>query len=291
MEACKTGCMSALLMSLAISLLTKTSYGDSWTYKGNHGVSHWAELFSRNCAGKFQSPVDLSPMSMKKDSKLGDFTFTNFDDVTDVVQELWNNGHTAQVSYLSGDLRVNGGGLRSEYKVLQFHFHWGSDNTQGSEHTISGVPYPMEMHVVTYNVHYDNFTNALNYADGLAVLGVFFEVGNFGNCDFDTLTKALPSVKTPGSTILLDPVPLNLLLPFNTEKYYRYQGSLTSPPCNEAVTWTLFRDPVILSDDKLEAFRGLQALERDEITNAHLPMVDNFRPTQPLHGREIKTSF
>ena len=52
---------------------------------------------------------------------------------------------TAQVTYASGDLRVSGGGLSSEYGVVQFHFHWGSSDQQGSEHTIDGVPYPMEV--------------------------------------------------------------------------------------------------------------------------------------------------
>ena len=52
---------------------------------------------------------------------------------------------TAQVTYASGDLRVSGGSLSSEYGVVQFHFHWGSSDEKGSEHTIDGVPYPMEV--------------------------------------------------------------------------------------------------------------------------------------------------
>lgn len=51
----------------------------------------------------------------------------------------------AQVTYVTGDLRVSGGGLLSEYGVEQFHFHWGGDDTRGSEHTINGVPFPMEV--------------------------------------------------------------------------------------------------------------------------------------------------
>lgn len=45
-------------------------------------------------------------------------------------------------------LIVSGGGLiHSTYKVAQFHFHWGSDNTKGSEHTYNGISYPMEVFV------------------------------------------------------------------------------------------------------------------------------------------------
>lgn len=50
-----------------------------------------------------------------------------------------------QVDYLTGSLRVNGGDLGSEYEVAQFQFHWGSNDSQGSEHTTDGRPYPMEV--------------------------------------------------------------------------------------------------------------------------------------------------
>ncbi|KAK7109810.1 carbonic anhydrase 3-like [Littorina saxatilis] len=297
MEACKTGCMSALLMSLTISLLIRTSYGSSWTYRGDRGVNHWSALFPESCAGRSQSPVDLTPRNprnprnMRKNRQLGNFIFTNFNGVSDVVQQLSNTGLSVVMSYQSGDLRVSGGGLCSEFKVLQLHFHWGSLDTQGSEHTICGESYPMEMHVVTFNLKYDNLTNALNYADGLAVLGVFFKVGNSWNSNFDTITNALPSIMTPGSSIQLDPIPLDQLLPSNTKHYYRYQGSLTTPPCTEAVIWTVFRDPVTISYDQMEAFRALQSSERDEKSNGPLPLVDNYRPPQPLNGRKIKISF
>ena len=33
---------------------------------------------------------------------------------------------------------IKGGTLKGNYKLLQFHFHWGSSNDHGSEHTIDG---------------------------------------------------------------------------------------------------------------------------------------------------------
>lgn len=36
--------------------------------------------------------------------------------------------------------------------------------------------YPMEMHIVHKNKIYSNLSNALNYKDGLVVLGIFFQV-------------------------------------------------------------------------------------------------------------------
>ena len=58
---------------------------------------------------------------------------------------IHNNGHTAQVDVietLAGDVGIlSGGPLASDYQILQLHFHWGSDNTQGSEHTLDGQRY------------------------------------------------------------------------------------------------------------------------------------------------------
>jgi len=45
---------------------------------------------------------------------------------------------------------VSGSALSNDYYLEQFHFHWGTDNSFGSEHTIDGNAYPME---VTANGH------------------------------------------------------------------------------------------------------------------------------------------
>ena len=59
----------------------------------------------------------------------------------------------ALMSLASGDLRVSGGGLSGQYRVLQLHFHWGSDDSQGSEHAVNGEHFPLEVgHCGGYDV-------------------------------------------------------------------------------------------------------------------------------------------
>lgn len=42
-------------------------------------------------------------------------------------------------------VEVSGGGLQYNYSTLQFHFHWGSRDTNGSEHKVDSKRYPMEV--------------------------------------------------------------------------------------------------------------------------------------------------
>ena len=43
------------------------------------------------------------------------------------------------------DVYINGGDLGKVFKVHGLHFHWGEDNTKGSEHRVNGKMYPLEV--------------------------------------------------------------------------------------------------------------------------------------------------
>lgn len=42
-------------------------------------------------------------------------------------------------------MAVSGGGLPGVYHTVQLHFHWGGPAGNGSEHTVDGHRYPMEV--------------------------------------------------------------------------------------------------------------------------------------------------
>ena len=82
------------------------------------------------------------------------------------------------------------------FNFLQLHWHWGSDSSQGSEHTLDGKEFPIEIHLVHVNTKYLNDDGSpsvenLNQPDGLAVLGVFYEISEEDN---DGLTTVLDKV-------------------------------------------------------------------------------------------------
>ena len=52
---------------------------------------------------------------------------------------------------LNDDIYLVGGGLGDMYKVAQLHFHWGNEDEQGSEHTLDGKSYPLEVRVTKDN--------------------------------------------------------------------------------------------------------------------------------------------
>lgn len=85
-----------------------------------------------------------------------------------------NNKHSVEVRFkqLTGLPSVKGGSLPSEFILDHMHFHWES------EHTIDGKRYPLELHLVHYDARHGNISEAKKMKDGLAVLGVLFNVSS-----------------------------------------------------------------------------------------------------------------
>lgn len=218
-----------------------------WGYEGEGSPGNWGGLrpeFSLCGLGQFQSPVDIRPTFS---ADLPDLAF----DYRSSPLEILNNGHTVQVNFPEGSV-LNAGGVL--HRLLQLHFHTPSENT------IDGKAYSMEMHLVHRTE-----------AGTLGVVGVMIGEGGHNEAAEKTW-RHLPPRKT--GAVTHEDVTVNAaeLLPSDL-RYYRFMGSLTTPPCTEGVNWYVLREPVYFSKGQVEKFRRI------------FPM--NARPVQPLNSRMI----
>ena len=243
------GWKNLLLVGAALAFVSSAgaaSDGAHWEYEGEHGPSHWAELGTdfASCSGSEQSPIDLNGQAIPAAVHAPAIYWQPAR-----VSEVINNGHTFQVSLdNAGKILVDG----VPYKFLQFHFH------AGSEHTFHGTRFPLEVHLVH------------QAEDGrLAVIGVMFEKGAH-NPLLDDLIKVMPG--TTGAAHPTMKINLNDFLPDSWEAY-RYEGSLTTPPCSEIVAWTVFSKPIIASPDQIAVFETL--------------FPHSYRPVQPQNRRFV----
>jgi len=184
--------------SLPVTCLDGGDHEFHWCYEGDCGAEFWGDHFPA-CNGESQSPIDIvtGPAPVPPPAPLN---FGNYDKIrmeqlslTNQVENYGgivdgkgtrledgtfkNNGHTAQldvIATLPGDVGVlSGGHLEGDYQILQLHFHWGADDTKGSEHTLDGKMFPLELHIVHKKVGEPDF---LSVPGGLSVTGFFFEV-------------------------------------------------------------------------------------------------------------------
>ena len=197
---------------------------------------------------------------------------------------------------------LSGGPLQSgsTYKILQLHFHWGANDARGSEHTVGGREYPIEMHIVHIR---NGFADPLNTPTGLAVTGFFFEISPIDNVALFPLTSALSSIVNSKDSIPFSGSSFNindLISPVaTTSAYTYYSGSLTTPTCNEVVEWINILTPLKISSRQLALFRYfnyqchifkklfLKIVFRELMDGKDKKIVDNYRPPQPLNGRTV----
>ena len=160
-----------------------------------------------------------------------------------------NTGNSFKVDVNDKLTSLHGGGLTDEYKLVQFHAHWGTTaGAKGSEHTVNGKLYPAELHLVHWNTKYGLLTKAVTEPDGLAVIGIFLEVGPDDHPEFEKVVQAFPKIHYKNMTHTFQEVSIDptKFLPEDMS-YWHYKGSLTTPPLDESVMWHVVRTPIHIS--------------------------------------------
>ncbi len=217
-----------------------------WSYEGEGAPENWVELGYNQCAGGTQSPIDLSNPTP---ADLENIRF----EYGEAAVKILNNGHTIQVDQIEGSQIIIGG---ETYLLKQFHFH------SPSEHTLNGEQFPLEMHLVHKTADESK----------AAVVGVFIREGA-ENGAFAPVWADLPAEESEVAQETGATVSLAALLPAE-QQIYRYDGSLTTPPCTPNVLWSVMQTPIEMSAGQIAEFTRI--------------MEGNNRPVQALNQRDLQ---
>jgi carbonic anhydrase len=226
--------MRCVLVAVAVSACAHAPA--HWGYEGEHGPNAWGRLDPTYVA--CESGQHQSPIDLHGAEEASlpplEARYAAF------TPALVDNGHTLQAAAPPGNVVVIDG---HPLELAQFHFH------RPSEHLIDGKPWPAELHFV----HRDE-------AGKLAVIAVPLSEGP---ADHAALAALLAGEQ-------VNPADL-----FPVERtYFQYEGSLTTPPCTEGVTWRVFVSPISASAQQL-----LQVEKR---------VPTNSRPVMPLNDRRLR---
>ncbi|KAF7995028.1 hypothetical protein HCN44_004500 [Aphidius gifuensis] len=227
------------LVFLILGIHVTLQSPDGWGYTDKHGPKTWEGICQ---LGTRQSPIDIVDDDTLE-ADLGPLEFIKYDHLYNAT--VTNNGHTIQVA-LKGQPLLSGGGLETNYQLDQMHFHWEA------EHTINGYRDPLELHLVHYNKKYNNFTTALKHENSISVVAVLFEKSEVDNKHLQPIIDAAKQVSNweLKSKIDIDvqgTVLPTLFIPADRTMYYRYDGSLTTPTCQEIVTWFIMTEKLPVS--------------------------------------------
>ncbi|XP_033226987.1 carbonic anhydrase 2 isoform X1 [Belonocnema kinseyi] len=296
---------------------------EEWDYSSRNGPSTWVEKFPM-AAGSRQSPVNIETERAESDHEALSSKPLRWKYPSTSSKKLVNPGYCWRIDCDGEGTFLSGGPLMDDvYKLEQYHCHWGCSDSRGSEHTVDGQAFAGELHLVHWNTtKYRTFVDAAKAPDGLAVLGVFLKVGK-PHEEMDKIARLLPYVSHKDEILeiaeAIDPSKLlpvrggragtqrcvnpcmrwadRIIRPENKwayqddNGYWTYLGSLTTPPCNESVTWILFKKYIEVSHHQLNIFRNLRKFPRGEECPCHENhgvVINNFRPPLPLGNRVLR---
>ena len=215
-----------------------------WGYIGEVSPEHWHELSKdyQVCQmGQRQSPINIADLETANTRKIGLFEGSSdqlYFRYGPVNLDIFDAGYTLQANVGAG-LYLELGGDR--YDLKQFHFH------TPSEHQMGGQTAAMELHLVHSNDQGEFAVVALLIEENKNKAGQ-------GMSAFEKDLEPMWSFFKDSQRQVILSVHLAKLLP-SDHHFYRYPGSLTTPPCSETVEWIIFQTPVTLSTERLAQYK------------------------------------
>jgi len=252
-------------MMLKTLLLASTV--SAWTY------SDQAAWGGECKTSKSQSPINIvSSTAVSKNSKDDPIKADSF-----VAEKLGgkhkmtlNNVTSASTHSVTWTFKTMPG--NSQLKCAQYHCHFDV-----AEHSMDGKKNFGECHVVCMQAKYKDLGAAVDSkkTDALAVFGFMLAKGTASTPEH-AVTKQMIDAKTN----YVDGKEFEMEIPATTklaEGYYRYNGGLTTPTCNELVTWTVFKNVQYISVAQYYAIMGWKDGN----------LRGNDRKVQPMNGRSL----
>lgn len=148
----------------------------SYNERDPYSPRNWGKV-SRFCDGSSQSPVNINSVTTFRD-RSSPLIIDGYNKLPSNIT-MTNSGHSGSMNFNFADgrpIRILGGPLSGSFILDNIHWHWGSSDNAGSEHTVNFRRLSAEMHLVTYSSKYRSLAEAQQQPKGLAVIAIFYEV-------------------------------------------------------------------------------------------------------------------